>query len=373
MKRILLFGKLLIVFLLVACSVKAEQKDANKDDNALQAFTWDAGDMLGNTMAKSGSTNPKPFSPQELKVSPGEKVTFQLDFIDVDRKRNKGAGRWTFNDLLDKGKGPWQIEMEVSGNATWEANGLTTFSPPPGKSADKVYLNVSNDWAAAGYPTITVTATITDNAPDPEPEPDEGTTRDPAYTVTWKFVRRIYIPKKEHYVTGLLGGDPIESSLTTGLSLHQADPAVERIEDDPPVTMERPYYENCIVNEAFAPVIAVFTLDDISDGWLMADPNRALMSANDIARAEIGSGANVSFTLGTFNLYGITKEDSFIDSFGGNFLPSQRSVFKEDSIVNKGIEYILYQTYTAGPYTLGSYKLEYKYQDGKMYLLRSLN
>ncbi len=221
-----------------------------------------------------------PWVRNNIQASAGEKLIFGVEANDKDRFRRIGGTTWTD---IDPGKGPYEIEYVVSGDAEWRSpgSGQKTFIDPTLMSSN-VYLFIENSWSGG---TITITATIKDKALPALP-PDIGTTRDVDRLITWTI-----IPRSRACPTSLnktAGPGATWVSARNATYTYQGEPEI--------IPPGRPSYENQTVLESFGSAQAIlFSMADLKTSWKNQHPG--LNTPDKVASFLYGISSNSSFVL----------------------------------------------------------------------------
>ena len=266
-----------------------------------------------------------PLVKNNIKVSAGETVLFNIFGKDDDRKRDCATDPW----MSFTGAGPYETKFTVTGDAEWNSAGSgTTMVTKNGINSGNVTLVVKATWD--GMNPITVTAVMKDKVPPPT-APDSGSAKDADHTITWTLVKRGHCP----------------TSLTTVQGTNNtwvAAPAVYCYRGDPDVPPAgRPDYENETILESFGTVTALgFTMADLTDAWKTANPG--LTTPNQVAAFLWDSGNNGTFVFNNMDL--------ICDQHGGFGVvaPFKATAFDDAD----GIGYNLPQTYTCGANNVGN-------------------
>jgi hypothetical protein len=321
--------------------------DASQDGNACsigtcvmgtcEPYEYDPGDPLRDTYSV-----PLVKAPTGIGVSPSEKVIFNIQAQDQDRKRPIGTTAWT--DFT--GTGPYLITLTVSGPASWNSAGsgtqtLTFNSEQTGNA----FLFVDSSWT--GTPGVSVSAKLQDMAPATVPPPDTGSVKDPDYPINWSIVKRTACPTTMQTISG-----------TTGV-FRTDNPAVYGYQMGPPLPppASSPYYENQTILESFGAVTAYsFSMSDLTPAFKAANPT--LTTPDMVAAYFFGGGNN-----GTFVIDG---NDQIFDQHGrptGSGIPGFSAAFTPAAYA-RGIGYVLPQTYSCNGNAVQSYTIKTLYTNG---------
>jgi hypothetical protein len=264
---------------------------------------------------------------QDIQVSKGEKMLFGFIGNDKDQVRPIGTPAWT----EFPGKGPYEIEWEVKGDADLfdPDSGIKGFTDPS-KSSINLDVFVSNAWT--GSP-LSITATFRDNALPAAP-PDIGTTKDANdFAVEWTLKPRTNpCPQELKRVAGADGSAWVKAP---ALYTYQGMPHL-----GPPGT---PSYEGQTLLESFiTPTALNFTMDDLKPDWKAAHPD--LNTPDKVAGYLWNSGFNSTFV---FN-----SKDQISDQHSGfgTIEPFLQSALDRP----EGIGYRLPQIYTCDSKTIGT-------------------
>ena len=83
--------KWLGIFFGIVSALVIPQNARAQDLKVVNAWEYDP----GVPPAAGGATTPDIFSPDKLEVSPGDRVTFQANFEDIDKRRPIGEQAWS--------------------------------------------------------------------------------------------------------------------------------------------------------------------------------------------------------------------------------------------------------------------------------------
>ena len=279
-----------------------------------------------------------PLTKNNIGVSPGEKVIFNMDLTDTDRKRRKGTAAWTNFD----GTGPYVLTLTITGPASWDSAGSGTKTKTINSlSSGNAYMYADDPWPDGQ--TITVVAKVVDNA-TPPPPPDVGTTKDPDYTITWTLVKRTQCPTMMTTNAGV-GSAPNTFVPATAVYAYDMGPALP-----PPLVF--PYYQDQTILESFTTISAYqFTMNDLLAAFKTAHPT--LTTPDIVAQFLWNSGSNGTFV--------IDNVDRIYDQHNEGPLPA--NVFTAAANA-AGIGFNLPQVYSCGPNTVGNYIITARYTNG---------
>jgi hypothetical protein len=278
-----------------------------------------------------------PLVKNNIKVSPGETVLFNVRSTDKDRQRCKTGGAWTD---IDPGPGPYEIKWTITGEAEFDAAGSgKTTKTTTGLSSGNVTMVVKAAWDGTG--NIAVEAKIVDNAPNPVAAPDIGTTKDDDSPINWTFIKRVRCPESTE-----------ETAPGTPFNQWRASPASYSYIMNPDVAPAgRPDYEKETILETFGNVTAVgFTMDDLTEAWKTANP---MQNTPDKVAVFLWNSSNN----GTFV---VDANDKIHDRHGGF---GDVSPFT-DAAKARGFGYIKPQQYKCNGNTIGTYSIEREYKGG---------
>lgn len=288
--------------------------------------TYDPGDKLKVTYwAPDGLGH-------NIGVSPGERIIFDVEFVDYDKKKTNPDGSWKRFLNVD---GPYEMDWSCSNDASFDSVGSGKRTKTThGLFSGNVYVYPSKTWT--GNPNITVTCVIKDKAPNPAAAPDTGTAQDQSLTLTWTFVKRATPPTTIKTIQGPNGVWRASVASYT----YQAGP------NNPPA------YAWQSVLESFDPAKAggLFAMTDLTASWRNAHPTYT--TADQVAALLFSTGRNGTFVL--------DNNDEMTDKNGG-FGPTNE--FTAAALAN-GVGFEKTQHFSAGGNVLGDYTIDFKDKSG---------
>jgi hypothetical protein len=298
-----------------------------------------------------------PYVHNDIEVSAGEKVIFNVSFADQDQQRPVGAMTWT----PINGQGPYQITMTIDGPAEWNGPGGPKTATFNALSTGNVYLYADADWADGT--TIMVTATIQDDASNVAPSPNIGTTKDPDFTLRWTLVKRM--GQCPTMMTTQAGTDPsYPGDFFSAPNAFTPAPGKYRYQMGPSLPGPSPYYASQTILESFGSIHAYqFAMGDVTQDFKNRYP---LLATPDLVANYIWQ--HRTFTHGTFV---IDTNDHIFDRHDGGSFDNTDSSFGLPSIqifTNAawayGVGFTLDQTYSCGPTNIQNYTITHRYING---------
>lgn len=275
-----------------------------------------------------------PWVKNNIQVSPGERMIFNLLLKDVDRRRPKGTSAWQ----QFTGKGPYKISLIIQGPASWNSAGSGTKVESFNSSmTGNVSLFIDSVWPSP-IPSISVTALFEDMA-SAAVLPDVGTTKDADLTVTWTLVRRDTCPTTMSTISG-------------AINTFRTNPAVYGYmmgPDLPPAG--QPDYENQTILETFdSPSAFNFTMADLTPEFRAAHPT--LTTPDMVAAFFWGASNNGTFV--------INANDQIYDKHGRGTAPEGFTTTAQSA----GFGYVLPQNYECDSKVIQSYSVTTKFTSG---------
>jgi hypothetical protein len=294
----------------------------------------------GTPITDTGNFYSIPLTKNNIGVSPGEKVIFNLFLGDTDRRRRRGTAMWTDFD----GTGPYVTTLTITGPASWDSAGSGTKTKTVNSLiTGNLNLFADNPWPD-NQPTITVVARVVDNAPPTISAPDVGTTKDRDFRITWTLVKRTQCPTSMTTDVNS-GAAPNVFVPATAVYGYLMGPALM-----PPLMF--PYYQNQTILESFTAISAYqFTLNDLLAAFKTAHPT--LTTPDMVAQFLWSTGNNGTFV--------IDNVDHIYDQH--NEGPFPQNVFTAAASAT-GVGFNLPQVYSCGPNTVGNYTITAKYTNG---------
>lgn len=281
-----------------------------------------------------------PLVTANIQVSKGEKLVFNVEISDKDRKRPKPAGGAPGAWIEIANVGPYDLVWKITGDAEFDSLGSgSTDKTIHGSESGNLYVFVKASWNETT--PISVKVTVKDNAPAPV-APNTGSATDPDAVREWTLVKRTKpCPTDMHTVTGTVNSFvPCPATYT-----------YEMLPDLPPAG--HPDYENQTVLESFGSKSAGggFAMTDLTAAWKAANP---LANTPDKAAAVIfpNSGNN-----GTFVIDATDRIADQHNGFGDTlpFTPAAKAA---------GVSWTMQQTYSCGGHDIKMYTLTRRYKAG---------